>query len=59
MSDVCGRPQLRQRPVEQDGSAARLWRTSALDEAEYKAVLGGNALQLFPRLALRTAGAKR
>jgi len=30
-----------------------LRRTAALDEAEYKAVLGGNALQLFPRLAAR------
>jgi 6-methylsalicylate decarboxylase len=27
--------------------------TKVLDEAEYKAVLGGNALQLFPRLAAR------
>jgi hypothetical protein len=25
----------------------------ALNEVEYKAVLGGNALQLFPRLAER------
>jgi aminocarboxymuconate-semialdehyde decarboxylase len=33
--------------------AGELRRTSALDEAEYKAVLGGNALQLFPRLAAR------
>ncbi len=31
--------------------AGELRRTSTLDEAEYKAVLGGNALQLFPRLA--------
>jgi predicted TIM-barrel fold metal-dependent hydrolase len=30
-----------------------LRRTAALDEAAYKAVLGGNALQLFPRLAAR------
>jgi 6-methylsalicylate decarboxylase len=30
-----------------------LRRTAALDETEYKAVLGGNALQLFPRLAAR------
>jgi len=33
--------------------AGELRRTPAIDEAEYKAVLGGNALQLFPRLAMR------
>src|SRR5450631_2612873 len=33
--------------------AGELRRTSTLDEAEHKAVLGGNALQLFPRLAAR------